>query len=288
VLNAYLNDLVYCAGPLSGNECEYIKNLNQMVETADKIEQLGVSTIIPGLDFIHGVIKGDREYFDYAKNSMTQMTRCDAVFLSEGWENSRGCKAELAMAETLNIPVFETLDALKGFVNRPKILCIVGESGSGKTYAADFIEKTYNIPMIRSYTTRPRRTLDEDGHTFISKEEFQSFSQEEMLVKTVWGEYEYCCLHEDIKENNTYVIDEKGYQELKFNYPHLYKMAGVRITRPREDRMNSVGLERVERDEDKFNLLMYCYDFIIPNMDTISVFEDKITNVVKTFFWRGE
>jgi hypothetical protein len=284
VQNAYLNDLIYCAGPLSGSECDYIKNLNRMVETADEVEQLKVGTVIPGLDFLHGAIKGNREYFHYAKNSMIQMTRCDAVFLGEGWEDSKGCKLERGMANKLNIPVFTTLNDLKDFVNRPKILCIVGESGSGKTHAADFIEKEYGIPMVRSYTTRPKRTPDEDSHTFLTEEEFDKIPEKDMIVETVWEGNRYCCKHTDLGKHNTYVIDEKGYTELKFNYPHLYKIAGLRMWRVWRDRVNSVGMERVKRDEYKFNLADYCYDFKINNSFNLNHLEHWLNETVEAFF----
>ena len=47
------------------------------------------------------------------------------------------------------------------------IFCLVGPSGSGKTTVAKALEKHgYNV--IQSYTTRPRRSENEWGHTFVT------------------------------------------------------------------------------------------------------------------------
>ena len=53
------------------------------------------------------------------------------------------------------------------------IVLIVGESGSGKSTICDELTKRYGLKQVKSYTTRPRRSEDEDGHTFISDEEFK-------------------------------------------------------------------------------------------------------------------
>ena len=52
------------------------------------------------------------------------------------------------------------------------IVLIVGESGSGKSTICDELTKRYGLKQVESYTTRPRRSEDEDGHTFVSDEEF--------------------------------------------------------------------------------------------------------------------
>ena len=41
--------------------------------------------------------------------------RCDAIFLNKGWENSKGCKAEKKLAESLEIPIFTEEDDLEAW-----------------------------------------------------------------------------------------------------------------------------------------------------------------------------
>ena len=49
---------------------------------------------------------------------------------------------------------------------------IVGQSGSGKTTIVNTLEEKYGLKSIQSYTTRPKRSENETGHTFISDEEY--------------------------------------------------------------------------------------------------------------------
>ena len=50
----------------------------------------------------------------------------------------------------------------------------------------------------------------ETGHTFVTKEEFDTFSHDDMIAYTEFGGHRYCCLKKDVLDFNTYVIDERG------------------------------------------------------------------------------
>lgn len=106
------NILVYVAGPLSDNECEYIKNVHKNIQAAIMIKKLGFSYICPSLDLLVGIMDGCFDYKDYANNSMELMKRCDVLYLGEGWENSKGCLKELEEAKKLNMFICEDLDIL--------------------------------------------------------------------------------------------------------------------------------------------------------------------------------
>ena len=60
--------------------------------------------------------------------------------------------------------------------SKPIIICIVGPSGSGKTTMARFLEKALDIPMLVSYTTRPKRPNEIDGvdHRFVTEDQMPS------------------------------------------------------------------------------------------------------------------
>ena len=51
-------------------------------------------------------------------------------------------------------------------------LIIVGKSGSGKTTLAEKLTALYGIHAVPTYTTRPMRSPDEDGHTFVNETQF--------------------------------------------------------------------------------------------------------------------
>lgn len=164
---------------------------------------------------------------------------------------------------------------------KPIILAIVGESGSGKTTAAEYLDEKYGFKLIQSRTTRPPRYEGENGHTFVSNEEFDTYQNEDIIAYTKFGDNRYCCLTKDIKEGvNVYVIDEFGLDYLEENYSNIYDVHSIRIVRNREDRIKSVGEERVSRDDEMFNKPYSEYDLFIYS-DGLDVVRDKLDRYVK-------
>lgn len=145
------------------------------------------------------------------------------------------------------------------------IFCFIGESGSGKTMVAEVIEKYAGIPMIRSYTDRPRRSPTESSHTFLEPSEFDLLDKNKMLAFTQWGQYRYACLEGDVKPVNTYVVDERGYKMLKEKYSDTYDIFSIRLVRDEVARVKDVGEERVMRDKGKFNISWRDFDRVIFN-----------------------
>jgi len=45
---------------------------------------------------------------------LSRLSKTDAVFMLPGWEDSEGSKAELDLATALRIPIFYSLEELKG------------------------------------------------------------------------------------------------------------------------------------------------------------------------------
>lgn len=144
---------------------------------------------------------------------------------------------------------------------KPLIICIVGESGSGKTTIAEYIEHEHGIKMMESYTDRPMRYPGETGHTFVTKEEFDSFSHDDMIAYTEFGGHRYCCLKKDVLDFNTYVIDERGLIYLRENFEDEYDIVCIRVYSSLQNRLKRVGEERVKRDVSMFNLKWYDYRF---------------------------
>jgi len=163
---------------------------------------------------------------------------------------------------------FKSWSWAESFVERklwqkPIIICLIGESGAGKTHWAEYTELEYGIKMIQSYTDREKRTPDENGHTFVTPEQFDAFKQEKMIAFTQFGAKRYCCLKKDVCDINTYVIDENGFIYLSDTFIDSYNIVSIRFVCDYEERLRRAGLERVQRDQGMFNLPMEFFDVCI-------------------------
>lgn len=280
-----LKDRIYIAGALNSDSCGYIKNLHRMIVFAEKVRSMGAAVYVPGNDFLHGLVTGSHEYDDYFMNSMEWLLSCDAMALTPGWEQSKGTQREIELAKKNGIPVLYHSSEVKKFLNRPRILCIVGESGSGKSYAAKYLESYYGIPLLRSYTDRERRGPDDNDHTFLSRGEFSELKHKDMVAFTDFGDYRYCCLHSDIKQLNSYVIDERGLSMLRSRHRSRYRIAALRVKRDLSLRLESVeDHTRIERDEGRFFLDDKEFEYHILNDTGLDDFRCNLRICACNFF----
>lgn len=144
----------------------------------------------------------------------------------------------------------------------PIIVCIVGESGSGKSTLAKKLERTFGHTLIHSLTDRPSRG-EGDDHLFLTPEEFDLISPEEMIAQTTFGGYRYCCRKQDVKRINTYIISEDGLANLRERFSDIYDIRTIRVTCPEKERVNRVGQERVARDSGRFTFPNGYFDVIL-------------------------
>ena len=96
------------------------------------------------------------------------------------------------------------------------IYLIIGASGSGKTTVTELLARDHGLKTVWSYTTRPPRYEGEEGHIFVSDEEFDQLG--EMCAYTEYNGYRYGVTSEIIDQNDIYVIDPPGVSYLKQHY----------------------------------------------------------------------
>lgn len=101
---------------------------------------------------------------------------------------------------------------------------IVGRSGSGKDELKRHLESQYGWKFVKSYTTRPKRTPDEDTHIFISHEEAAKIPEKEKVAVTFIKNNtntpdEYFATMQQVQEADAYIIDPKGVKMLLENMP---------------------------------------------------------------------
>lgn len=184
--------------------------------------------------------------------------------------------------------LWQNIDSIMLFCEKPLVICVIGESGSGKSMVAEYFEYQYGVNLIQSYTDRPRRFSGEKGHTFLSPRQMEKVCEGDMLAYTEFGGYKYCCLYDDIKHANCYVIDEDGFEMLKKNWNEVLDIYSIRIHRDYDKRVESAGKERVERDKGRFKLPNKTFDLTIQNLtDDKNIVYAEIDNFVKQYRFTG-
>lgn len=101
---------------------------------------------------------------------------------------------------------------IKNLIDPNILVLLVGKSGSGKTTLEKMLVEI-GFKSVKSYTTRPKRTEDEDSHTFVSKGEFDVLKNK--VAYTNFNGYEYCATKEQLDNATVYVIDPAGVEYLK-------------------------------------------------------------------------
>lgn len=162
---------------------------------------------------------------------------------------------------------------------KPIIFAIVGASGSGKTLMAEYLKDIHGIPTIVSYTTRPMRPGEIDGrdHYFVAINEKPS--DDKLLASTHFGDYDYWTLLSQVDECKqvTYVIDERGLIGLMRNYGDLFNIIPILVKRPHKDIEESIGSDRIIRDNARDHLDSSVFKAVILNDSTIEEFNKRIT-----------
>lgn len=154
------------------------------------------------------------------------------------------------------------------------IYLIVGPSGSGKTTVAKQLERDFGMNLVESFTTRLPRFPDEEGHIFVSDEEFDSLG--EMCAYTEYNGYRYGVTPEIIDRNDIYVIDPYGVQYMQNHYHGPKGIKAIRLLLDentckermciRGDDMARID-QRILQDRKSFGIAEkdIHYDLMLPN-----------------------
>ena len=126
----------------------------------------------------------------------------------------------------------------------------MGDSGSGKSTIADFLASHYpNVNVVKSYTTRPRRSVNDNDHIFTKKRHllYKMFNNK-FVASTIIDNELYCAFPEqfDKKKINIYIVDDKGLLD-SINYFGKENILAIRLKR------NNISVEdaRMKRNLNK-------------------------------------
>ena len=162
------------------------------------------------------------------------------------------------------------------------VILLIGESGSGKNTVQDNLEKLYGCVPLLSYTTRPKRTPNENTHTFVTMEEFEQIVKNETVVAfTNFDGNLYCATDKQLEQSDVYIIDVKGLQtllDLKFEKAIDIPFVTVYLQVPEEERIKRMKKrgdskqaikQRIKHDRIAFKCASEFCDYTIDNVDSI-------------------
>lgn len=100
-----------------------------------------------------------------------------------------------------------------------KIVLLVGRSGSGKTTVANILRDRYGRSILQSYTTRLPRFEGEDGHIFVTFEDWEKvFRSHDIVAYTEFDGNYYWATTAQVEENDIYIIDPDGVNYVQAHY----------------------------------------------------------------------
>lgn len=95
--------MVYLAHPCGGDESN-IKDAEQLVKQL--IHKYPERVFLSPLQAT-GFYYGDISYIEGMKHCVEMLSRCDELWLCKGWQDSKGCCMEWAIATAKEIPIYE-------------------------------------------------------------------------------------------------------------------------------------------------------------------------------------
>lgn len=99
--------LIYTAGPYSSDDVkQHDAFIRHAREVSIKLWEKGHTVICPHLNTQYFEVDCAATYEDYMRGDFTMISRCDAILMLRGWENSSGSVRELDYARHLGLFVY--------------------------------------------------------------------------------------------------------------------------------------------------------------------------------------
>ena len=125
---------------------------------------------------------------------------------------------------------------------------IIGRTATGKDRLANEL-KGRGMTLLKSYTTRPKRSADEDTHTFITNEEYEKMDKDTIAAYTEINGNKYFATKADVLNCDVYIIDVNGLRQISESMPDTPVIV-VHMTANKEERKKRF-IKRSGLDENK-------------------------------------
>jgi guanylate kinase len=183
--------------------------------------------------------------------------------------------------------------------NKLPYLLLVGESGSGKSAIANELSKQHKLKQLASYTTRKRRSPDENGHIFIEQYESIDWLKRQYpdrVAETIFNGDFYFATQDQVKKSDIYIIDKAGIDYFKSHYSGKRPYVIVYVKSPcflRQSRMKDRGdtpeeiAKRIEHDIGAFKDIEFVADHTVRNY-TLSDAVEEVWNYLNDYTKAGD
>ena len=109
--------IVYVAGPFSAKTRAGVEeNIRRAEALALKVAELGTFPVAPHCNTSHPDFERVQPYDFWICGTLKLLRVSDAIILTDDWERSSGARGERTEAERRGMPVFETIEELKAWV----------------------------------------------------------------------------------------------------------------------------------------------------------------------------
>lgn len=152
-------------------------------------------------------------------------------------------------------------------------LCLLGPSGVGKTTVEKYL-KDRGYSSVASYTTRAPRYEGEEGHIFLTDEEFDALPP--LVAFTNFNGNRYGVTGDVVDNADVYVIDVYGVRELRQKYAGSRRLVVVGLVADEDEcrkRMEHRGDKtdavdaRIAHDRKAFKGMESVCDYLIPAVE---------------------
>lgn len=185
-------------------------------------------------------------------------------------------------------------------MSKNPLIMVVGKSACGKSTLVERACKELGLKAIPSYTTRKPRFENEEGHTFITNDEYDCL--ENKVAENTFCGNRYCVTAEqaDDPQYSLYVVDCAGIKAFKENYQgnrdvYTIQIAcdeKIRVERLKhryskvcenETEMLRMVIDRLVSDSEEFRDIDDITTYYIDNSFSVDSSYDKFKKLIMTF-----
>jgi guanylate kinase len=170
-------------------------------------------------------------------------------------------------------------------------LLITGKTASGKDTAIKFIQETYGLTPVVSYTTREKRECEIDGreHWFVTMEDYGkavSNKEDPIFAETTINNCKYWTTESQILKADMYIINPAELDAAKEKCSELGKNAKaihisvlpelqLKRAKERDEKGYQNAIDKMKDEQAQFNTY-YQYDYVIDNDNNIENFHTRL------------